>query len=60
MSPDALRAFFRLGIWVVLVSLILVLAVSRNSPEFVVSVCSLGVGLALIAGVFIVRRLLNS
>ena len=60
MNPDALRAFFRLGIWIVLVSLLLVLAVARNSPEFVISVCSLGVGLALIAGVLIVRRLLNS
>ena len=60
MNPDALRAYFRLGVWVLLASLILVIAVPRNSPEFVVSLCSVGVGLALIAGVLVLRRFLNS
>lgn len=48
MTPDFLRAFLRGGVFVALVSLILVFASPRDSAEFVVSVCSLLIGLALI------------
>ena len=47
MTPDSLRAFFRGGMFVTVVSLVLVFTVQRDSAEFVVSVCSLGVGLIL-------------
>ncbi|MAS33363.1 MAG: hypothetical protein CL610_05115 [Anaerolineaceae bacterium] len=59
MSPDALRAFFRMGVWVTIVALILVVTVPRESAEFVVSICSLGVGVALISVVLLVQRLLR-
>lgn len=59
MSPDALRAYFRMGMWVTAVALLLVLAVPRDGPEFVVSVCSLGIGLALLGAVIVARRLLG-
>ncbi len=48
MNPEVLRAFFRAGIFIAGVALILMLAVPRASAEFVVSTCSLGIGLTLI------------
>lgn len=60
MNPDALRAYFRMGIWVTLVALVLVFAVPSGSPEFVVSLCSLGVGVTLIVVVGLVRHLMSS
>ncbi|HLU08881.1 MAG TPA: hypothetical protein VK003_04385 [Oceanobacillus sp.] len=43
-----MRGFLRGGVLVALVSLALVLLVPSNSAEFVVSVCSLLMGLTLI------------
>lgn len=59
MNPDALRAYFRMGMWVTLVALVLVLAVPRDTPEFVVSVCSLAVGLTLTGVVALLSRLMR-
>lgn len=49
MSPEALRGFLRAGMFVVLVSVVLLFITPRDSAEFVVSVCSLFVGLTLLA-----------
>ena len=57
MTPDALRAFFRGGLFVTLVSLILVLTTNRSSAEFVISVCSLLIGLTLIGLIVLVTWL---
>ena len=57
MPPDALQAFFRAGIFITVVALLLVLVTPRENAEFVVSVCSLGVGLALTVLVMAVQRL---
>ena len=51
MNPEALKAFFRGGVFIAGVALMLMLAVPRDSAEFVVSTCSLLIGLALIGGV---------
>lgn len=59
MNPDALRAYFRMGMWVTLVALVLVLTVKRDSPEFIVSVCSLAVGLTLTGLVVVLSRLMR-
>lgn len=48
MSPGALKLFFRLGMFVALVALFLVLTVPRGSAEFVVSVLALAFGLVLL------------
>jgi len=48
MTPEFMRGFLRGGVLVALVSLALVLLVPSNSAEFVVSVCSLLMGLTLI------------
>lgn len=56
MTPDVFRAFFRGGVFIALVALLLTLSVPPSTPEFVVSVCSLGIGLTLIMLVVVVNR----
>ena len=53
MNPEVLKAFLRSGIFIAGLALILMLALPRNSAEFVVSTCSLMIGLALIGGVWL-------
>jgi len=58
MSPEAGQAWFRLGTFLVLMSLVSLLFVERGSAEFVVSVLALLIGLAMLGLVaWIVRRL---
>ena len=53
MNPEALKAFFRAGIFIAGLAVVLMLAVPRESAEFVVSPCSLMIGLVLIGGVWL-------
>jgi hypothetical protein len=48
MTPEFMRGFLRAGVFVAVVSLGLVFVVPRNSAEFIISVCSLLIGLTLI------------
>jgi hypothetical protein len=57
MNPEALQLFFRAGIFITILALISVFAVPRESAEFVASVCSLAIGLALSSLVILVSRL---
>ncbi len=57
MNPDALRAFFRGGVFIAGVALVLMLALPRDSAEFVVSTCSLMIGLTLVVAVGLVAWL---
>jgi hypothetical protein len=57
MTPDFLRAFFQAGVFVTIVSLVLVLTVERSSAEYVVSLCSLMIGLTLMGLVVLITRL---
>ncbi len=55
MSPDVLKLFFRLAIFILLSSSFMVLVVPKNSAEFVVSVLSLVVGTLLMILVILVN-----
>ncbi len=57
MTPEALHGFLRAGVFIALVSLVLVLGVPRDSAEFVVSVCSLTVGVTLVGLITLLIRL---
>jgi hypothetical protein len=48
MNSEFLRGFFRAGIFVTLTSLVLVFTTPQDSAEFVISVLSLLIGLALV------------
>jgi len=51
MSPDAGQAWFRLGMFLALMSLVSLFFTQPGSAEFVVSVLALGVGLIFLAAV---------
>lgn len=54
MNPEALKAFFRGGVFIAGLALVLMLSLPRESAEFVISTCSLMIGLALMGGVALV------
>jgi hypothetical protein len=47
MTPDFLRGFLQGGLLITVMALFFVFTAQPNSAEFVISVCSLGVGLTL-------------
>lgn len=55
MSPELLRIFFRIGMFVTATALFLVFTVPRNSAEYVVSVMSLIVGVVLLGLIVLVN-----
>jgi len=57
MTPEFLRGFLRAGVFISVVSLVMIFAVQRESAEFVVSVCSLGMGLTLIGLIVLITRI---
>jgi hypothetical protein len=57
MNPEALRTFFRSGVFIAGLAFLLMLALPRDSAEFVVSTCSLLIGLALMGSVALVTWL---
>jgi hypothetical protein len=57
MAPEGLRLFLRAGVFIALTALVLLFLVPPDSAEFVVSVCSLGIGLVLVGLVILANRL---
>jgi hypothetical protein len=55
-NPDALKAMLRLAIWVAGLSFVLLFIVPGDSPEFVVTACSLAMGLTVMGLVVLVTR----
>jgi hypothetical protein len=56
---DALRGFFRIGMFIGFCGFVMIFFEPRHSAEFVLSVCSALMGGALILGVLILSRLLR-
>ena len=56
MNSDALKAFFRLGMLLLVLSVGILFVQTPGSPEFVVTVCSAVIGAILIALVAVVAR----
>lgn len=59
MSPDAGQAWFRLGTFLVLMSLVSLLFIQRGTAEFFVAVLSLVVGFVMLAIVAVIVKLSN-
>ena len=55
MSGDGLKLFARAGMFITVLSLLLLVWVPRDSAEFVVSVLSLLIGLVLVVLAFLAR-----
>lgn len=54
---DALRGFFRIGMFIGLCGFLMIFVQPRGSPEFVLSICSALIGGVLMLGVVLVTRL---
>ena len=60
MAPEILKSSFRLGVMVGGCGFVMIFLQPRNSPEFVLSVCSTLIGAALMLGVVLLMRLPRS
>ncbi|MHB8627272.1 MAG: hypothetical protein ACYDBJ_15710 [Aggregatilineales bacterium] len=56
MNSDALKAFFRLGILILVLSVGILFVQAPGSPEYVVTVCSALIGAILVILVAVVAR----
>ena len=56
MARELLQGFLRLGMWLAVCGLLMALIQPRDSGEFVLSICSAAMGVALILGVSIMIR----
>ena len=59
MSSDAGQAWFRLGMFLVLMALVILPFQDRNSAEFVVTVLALVTGLLMLTIVALINKLSN-
>lgn len=59
MSPESGQAWFRLGMFLVVMSLVILPFQERNSAEFVVTVLALLVGLLMLGIVTLMIKLFN-
>lgn len=59
MTPSILKAFFSLAVFIIGASLILLLVVPQDSPEFIVTLLSICVGSALLLLVALTSRFFN-
>jgi preprotein translocase subunit Sss1 len=56
---EALKAFLRIGVFIGGAGLVLLLAVKPETPEYVLSACSVAMGLVIIIGVVAVHRVMQ-
>ncbi len=54
-----LRVFLGIGVMMMGCSVITLLALPTDSPEFMLSICNIFIGLALVLGVVLVSRLMR-
>jgi hypothetical protein len=54
---DALKAYMRIGFWILLLSVVLLFFQQPGTAEFVITVCSIGIGAALVGLVVLVNRI---
>lgn len=56
MDVEVLKGFLRIGVFIGGCGLLMVFTQTPGTPEYVLSVCSTFIGLALVAGVLLVSR----
>lgn len=59
MTPELLKGFYRIAVFVLGISIALLFFVEPDSAEFVVTLMSIGVGAALMAAVILTNRYFN-
>lgn len=56
MNRDALKAFFQFGVWITVLSVLLLFIVRPGTAEYVVTLLTLGIGLLLMVLVALTAR----
>ncbi len=56
MNPEGLKAFFRWGVLLIVLSVVLLFAQTPGTPEFIVTILTIGIGVILITLVALVAR----
>ncbi len=59
MTPELLKGFYRIAVFVLGASIALLIVVKPDSAEFVVTLMSMGVGAVLLLLVFLLSRYIN-
>ncbi|MDE2637638.1 MAG: hypothetical protein OXI30_14855 [Chloroflexota bacterium] len=59
MTPELLKGFYRIAVFVLGVSIALLVVVKPDSAEFIVTLMSIGIGAALLVAVILTSRYLN-
>lgn len=59
MARDSLRGFLQLGFFITVAGLCAAVYAPNESGEYVISLCSSGIGLALIGGSILLGRLMR-
>ena len=59
MTPELLKGFYRIAVFVLGVSIALLFVVKPDSAEFVVTLMSIAVGAALLVAVILTSRYFN-
>lgn len=59
MTPELLKGFYRIAVFVLGVSIALLFVVEPNTAEFVVTLLSIGVGAALLVMVILASKYFN-
>jgi len=59
MTPELLKGFYRIAVFVLGVSIALLFVVKPDSPEYVVTMVSTGIGFVLLVAVILTSRYLS-
>lgn len=59
MTPELLKGFYRLAIFILGMSIVLLFIVEPDTAEFAVTLMSMGVGAALLVLVILTNRYIN-
>jgi hypothetical protein len=59
MDREILKGFFRIGVFVGIGGLIMIFFQSPDSPEYVISLCSMMIGGFIMLGVILLLRLMR-
>jgi hypothetical protein len=59
MNSQGFKAFFRFGVWITLLSMLLLFVVKPGSAEFVVTILTIGIGVLLMVLVALAIRFIS-
>lgn len=59
MNREGFKSFFRFGVWITLLAMLLLFIVKPNTPEFIVTLLTIGIGVLLMVLVALAIRFVS-